>query len=100
MRRQGPLGGDDRGDGVGGSGEDDKKGVTGSADLAAAGVLEGGAQVAVVLSEDARVAVTEVLKETCRTFDIGEQQCDGPRWEIGHAPLSSRVLAIPSQAQA
>ncbi len=77
---------------VSGACESDKEGIILLVDLVAIPLLEGSTQQAQVLRQHGGVAVTQLLEQVRRPFDIGEEQGDRSRWQAAR-----RGLTLPAR---
>ena len=84
VRCQGTLCCDGRRQRRAGTSEHEEEGVTLAGDLVSPAGLHGRPEDAVMLREQVAVSVSEPRQQTCRTFDVREQEGDGSLRELGH----------------
>ena len=83
LRGQRPLRLDRRAEPRGGAAERGEQRVALRPDRDSAGPLDCPAKEAVMLAQERRIGVAELLEQPCRAFDVGEQEGDGPGRELG-----------------
>ncbi len=99
MRRKRELALDRSEHGVASARERDEERVPLGVDLVPAVSVEGGTQQSLVVGQDCAVAFTQLLDESRRPFDVGEEEGDGSARHLGHGPKPDPSSRMPQDGE-